>query len=243
MLASTNIWTSVSNTFNNVVKFGPSTGPQLNITSDSILSTNTTDTIGFGTNLITGNIEIGRELLGGSVILCDNFRFIINTGTNTLHFRTLAVSDLFAIASNLTTGILTIGNVTSTGQGGTTNIGTGAKCNVNIGNGTNNSTATYNGCCRINKLQVGAVGATTTGIRGFYAGQAGSGVGSGSVSYGFTFPAIPIVTATIVGGGSNFYSVQISSITTTGFNFNKWFANPPGPATVEVFNWIAVCVG
>jgi hypothetical protein len=211
--------------------------------SSTITTTNITDTIGFGSNITTGNIEIGKALSGGSVIINDNFRFIINTGTSTLHFRTLAVSDLFAIASNLTTGILTLGNTTSTGQGGTTNIGTGAKCNINIGDGTNNSTATYNGCCRINKLQVGAVGASTTGIRGFYAGQAGSGVGSGSVSFGFTFPAIPIVTATIVGGGSNFYFVQISSISTTGFNFNKWFSSTPGPATVEVFNWIAVCVG
>jgi hypothetical protein len=100
------------------------------------------------------------------------FAFLLNGGVK--NFRTLVNSDTVHFCSNLVSGILNIGNTAVTsGNGGNTNIGTGSQCNITIGNGTNNSTATYNGCCRINKLQAGAVGATTTGIKGFYAGQAG----------------------------------------------------------------------
>jgi hypothetical protein len=133
----------------------------------------------------------------------------------------------------LTTGTLNIGNTGTTA---------GSLGNIKMGNALNNLTTANNGTVTINKLQVGPV-TVPKGIRGLYAGQSGAGSGSGSVSFGFTFPAIPIVVACILNGVYQAYNVQISSISTTGFNYHKYFNTiPQSDATVEPFNWIAVCV-
>lgn len=135
LLTATNVWTGASNTFNNIVNFGVSTAPQLKIYSNRIESTNGSDTISFGSNTTGGNIEIGKTLTSGSIILANNFRFIINAGNNTLNFRTLAVGDNFSLCSNLTTGNINIGESQTTGD---INIGGGARTSagqINIGNG------------------------------------------------------------------------------------------------------------
>ena len=153
LLGLTNTWSGVSNTFNNVVNFGLSTAPQLKIYSNRIESTSGSDTISFGSNTTGGNIEIGKTLTGGSIILANNFRFIIDAGTSTLHFRTLAVADIVSFCSNLTSGSLTLaGGLTS----GIINIGTGALTDlssINIGTGAG-ATA--------NPIKIGGAGSITT---------------------------------------------------------------------------------
>ena len=69
---------------------------------------------------------------------------------------------------------------------------------------------------------------------------------NGTVTFstlGITFPAILVITATIIQAPSgNVYWVQIYNITQTSFQYAKYFGNPQGQATVEPFNWIAICV-
>jgi len=196
--------------------------------ASSIASSGAGDTISLFNNNTTGAINMASNLVLkassiGSSGINDTISLFSNLTTGTLNF-----------VGGLTTGTLNIGNTTGTTAG---SLG-----NIKMGNALNNLTTANNGTVTINKLQVGSV-TVPKGIRGLYAGQSGAGFGSGSVSFGFTFPAIPIVVACILNGVNQAYNVQISSITTTGFNYAKWFNTiPQGAATVEPFNWIAICV-
>jgi len=84
----------------------------------------------------------------------------------------------------------------------------------------------------------------TQPIKGIVCGTVTTSSGSGSVNFGYTFYSPPIVTASIIASSSSaMISVQISSITTTGFSFVKNAFNT-GNATLQVaaesFNWIAI---
>jgi len=76
-----------------------------------------------------------------------------------------------------------------------------------------------------------------------------SGVETQNTSVGLvTFPipylSIPIVVATINSNSTTqLFQVQLSSITTTGFNFTKLLLETGGTivsANTETFNWIAI---
>jgi hypothetical protein len=149
LLPATNIWTGVSNTFNNVVNIGPTgaTGPsQLKLLSNGISTTYGTDTIDFGIGITTGTVNIGRQLGngGGSVVLNDNFKFYNDVPNDTLHFRTINQFDEVEICSNLTGGSLSIGsgltngscNIASSLTSGVLNLASGIiSGEINIGEG------------------------------------------------------------------------------------------------------------
>jgi hypothetical protein len=108
--------------------------------ASSIASSGAGDTINLFNTNTTGTINMASNLIFKASSIASS-----------------GVGDTINLFSNLTTGALNIGNITATtGGGGIVNVGTGSKCNINIGNATNNSTSTDNGCCKINKLQVGA---------------------------------------------------------------------------------------
>ena len=107
----------------------------------------------------------------------------------------------------------------------------------------------------LNSFLIGAITANTINVggssivKGMKAGQvAGSCTpqgSSGSVSFGVTFSSTPYVTATIISASTTqAFSVNIHSITTTGFSYIKTVANGSGlgPATCESFNWFAIAV-
>jgi hypothetical protein len=65
------------------------------------------------------------------------------------------------------------------------------------------------------------------------------------VAFNFTFPTIPIVTATAVYGGVGYVlGVSVTSVTTTGFLYNVLATTGGGtPAHIEQYvgvNWIAI---
>jgi hypothetical protein len=133
----------------------------------SIASTGATNTISLFNNITTGIVQ-----------MCTNLVFQQNA------IRTSGASDTIDLFKNINTGIINLGALISTGvinignltvtsgNGGTVNIGTGTRSNTIIGNAVNNSTATNNGCCKINKLQVG----TGTGFRCVIVGTVGAGL-------------------------------------------------------------------
>ena len=82
-------------------------------------------------------------------------------------------------------------------------------------------------------------------IKGIACGSVAGGTQTGSVSFGFTFDSIPVVTATInATSTTQVFSVTVNNITTTGFNYVKTFLFSDGfaggGATSESFLWIAI---
>jgi hypothetical protein len=78
-------------------------------------------------------------------------------------------------------------------------------------------------------------------------GLVAGGSQTGSVTFSTAFSATPIVVATINApdASNNAYFINISSVSTTGFNYKKWFANSAASSTIgnsvgETFNWIAM---
>jgi hypothetical protein len=155
--------------------------------------------------------------------------------------------DTISLFSNLTTGTLNIGNITATtGGGGIVNVGTGSKCNINIGNATNNSTSADNGCCKINKLQVGSSAA----IREVRFGTSPSGSGTGTITFSPAFPTgiTPFVIASGVQATNTnqLFSVHTHTINNVSFKYAKTYLAFSGNSITgtggaqEVFSWIAI---
>lgn len=75
-------------------------------------------------------------------------------------------------------------------------------------------------------------------------GTVASGSGSGSVSFGTTFASNPTVFAQIqVNITVAVYTVHVSAITTTGFNYSKSYTSGTSAAagaTGEAFSWLAI---
>ena len=149
---------------------------------------------------------------------------ILSTGiADTINLLTNITTGTINLASGTTTGEIFIGNIAaSSSSGGTTYIGTGPKCDIEIGNGTNASTSNYNGCCTINKLQVGpgsgfrcvvaeTIGAGLSGLQTRVIPGAPSGMGN------------PIVIASVVDVVQNNY-IYVPNISVTGtdrFTYRK----------------------
>ncbi len=205
----------------------------------SIASTGATNTISLFNNITTGIVQ-----------MCTNLVFQQNA------IRTSGASDTIDLFKNINTGIINLGALISTGvinignltvtsgNGGTVNIGTGTRSNTIIGNAVNNSTATNNGCCKINKLQVG----TGTGFRCVII-ERNIGGNSSANAVEHTIPGAPttfgnpIIFATIDVISTNIYSVMITVSAVNKFSYIKKYTdgrNGVNQATVESFNYMAV---
>ena len=153
----------------------------------------TTGSLRICNNLTTGGVYIADSALTtGSVNMCGSFIFKVNslaaavvtatidlfktTLSGTINFATGLTTGILNIATGQTTGTINIGNITST----TAN----QMGNIKMGNATNNSTAVNNGCCTINKLQVGIGTANRCVITGY----TGAGL---SGNQNFTIPGAP----------------------------------------------------
>ena len=247
ILSTTNTFTGLSNTFEAVVKHGPASGSQILIYPSTIESTNGSDTVGVFNNITSGTVEIGK-LIGSSTgsVQIGNMFAILSTG-GVKNFRSLVNSDTVHFCSNLVSGILNIGNTAvTTGNGGNTNIGTGSQCSVNIGNATNNSTAQYNGCCKINKLQVGS----SPAMREVRFGTSPSGSSTGTITFSPAFPSgiTPfVITSGVQAGNTNqLFSVHTHTINNVSFQYAKTYMAFSGNTITgtggaqEVFTWIAI---
>jgi hypothetical protein len=247
ILSATNTFTGVSNTFETLIKIGTAAGSQILVYPTTIESKNGSDTIGVFNNITTGTLEIAK-LIGtstGSVQIGNMFAFLLNAGVK--NFRTLVNSDTVHFCSNLVSGILNIGNTAVTsGNGGNTNIGTGSRCSVNIGNATNNSTAQYNGCCKINKLQVGS----SPAMREVRFGTSPSGSSTGTITFSPAFPSgiTPFVIASGVQASltNQLFSVHTHTINNVSFQYAKTYIGFSGTTitgaggALEPFSWIAI---
>ena len=95
LLPATNVWTGASNTFNNGILLGaPSTVPQLLISDDSISTNSSSGVLGIGDGVITGSIEIGKDMTTGTVKLNNKFLFSNNSTANTLFLNTTGASEI-----------------------------------------------------------------------------------------------------------------------------------------------------
>jgi hypothetical protein len=187
-------------------------------------------------------LNIANNLSSGVVSLASTFNFKPNTISSS------AVNSAITLFNNITTGSIGIANGVTTGSisianalsSGTLNICTSGG-NINIGNATNSST-TDNGCCKINKLQVGS-GNVIREIR--------YGVVPANSSSPFKFePAFPSGSVPIIltGGisastnNSRVINVLITNLTYIGFSFKITYVNfSAGSGTSnEAFSYIAI---
>jgi predicted acyltransferase (DUF342 family) len=81
-------------------------------------------------------------------------------------------------------------------------------------------------------------------IVGWTTGISASGTATGTVSFGITFPSVPVVIARTVGNASTtaIFSVSISNVTTTGFNYSGTYIyqTAVGGQLTSDFYWFAV---
>ena len=148
---------------------------------------------------------------------------------------------MFAIALNVAIGtkILTA-NFVDTNISNSVAIGNGAVATENnqIVLGTTNETVEVPGYLKINS--------SIAGIRGIYGGYVNDGLISGTVNFGFFFPSVPIVIATINSGSTTqIFTICISNITTKSFDYSKtfrWTDGRSGGGAGEAFYWVAICL-
>jgi len=149
---------------------------------------------------------------------------------------------MFAIATNATTGVkILTANFIDTYLTNSVAIGNGAVATENnqIVLGTTNETVEVPGYLKINS--------SIAGIRGIYGGLVDESLITGTVNYGFFFPSVPIVIATIRSGSTTqIFTVSISNVTTTSFTYYKTFrwidGRSGGGAGAEAFYWVAICL-
>ena len=81
-------------------------------------------------------------------------------------------------------------------------------------------------------------------IVGWTTGISTSGSATGTVSFGITFPSVPVVIARTVGNATanTIFSVSISNVTTTGFNYSGTYIHltAVGGQLTSDFYWFAV---
>jgi len=214
------------------------------------------------------SINHATNASGGTLNLCNNMTGgTLNIGTNTS--RTGAINiGTGAGAGN--TGYINIGSSFAGTQIGGTLFSTGQITSSNgllsivstadnlIGNGTNNSNASGNGVCSINKLQVGN---TTTGggigtgtafrcvIIGRNVGSTSAASGSITIAGAPTGAGNPLVFASLnANTTSNPYFLSVNPTGTNTFDYYKVFYNRSGTtfsnvivgATGETFNYVAI---
>jgi hypothetical protein len=255
LLPTTNIWTGASNTFNNNIYLGPSTSPQLSISDNSIATNNTALALGLGDGIVTGNIEIGKDMTTGSVKLNNNFIFFSDSSTSTVFFNTLAVDDIFEFLGNLTTGSISMANEITTGSidigkrmtsgdiliGNTTGTTAGALGDIIMGNGSNSNNSANNGRVTINKLRIG----TSPILRNIRYGSVAGTASAGSVNFSPAFPSgqVPFIMGSIQSSANNrAYSLAFSSVTISSFTYNKYYIASSGgfnAAVTEGFHYYA----
>ena len=254
LLPTTNVWTGTSNTFNNTIYLGPSTSPQLSISDDSIATNNTALDLGLGDGVVTGSIEIGKDMTTGTVKLNNNFIFFSDSATSTVFFNTLAVDDIFEFLGNLTTGSISMANEITTGSidigkrmttgdimiGNTTGTTAGALGDIIIGNGANSNNTANNGRVTINKLQIG----TGPIMRNVRFGTVAGGSSTNTVNFSPAFPAgqSPYIIGSIQSNDTYVFSVNFSNVTVNSFRYKKVLAASGGTVGVtspESFDWIA----
>jgi hypothetical protein len=254
LLPTTNIWTGTSNTFNNNIYLGPSTSPQLSISDNSIATNNSALALGLGDGVVTGSIEIGKDMTTGSVKLNNNFIFFSDSATSTVFFNTLAVDDIFEFLGNLTTGSISMANEITTGSidigkrmttgdiliGNTTGTTAGALGDIIMGNGANSNNSANNGRVTINKLQIG----TGPIMRNVRFGTVAGGSSTNTVNFSPAFPAgqSPYIIGSIQSNDTYVFSVNFSNVTVNSFRYKKVLAANGGTVGVtspEPFDWIA----
>jgi hypothetical protein len=125
---------------------------------------------------------------------------------------------------------------------GDINIGTLSTSDIYLGNATNSTTGTDKGTCHIQKCQFGTNGSIFREMR---FGTIAGGSGSGTVSFSPAMISAPIVTSQIISNSSTqTFSVNISSVSTTGFSYSKnWVYNNAtagGNPVSESVYWIAI---
>ena len=81
-------------------------------------------------------------------------------------------------------------------------------------------------------------------IVGWMSAIAGGGATQGTISFGVTFPSVPVVIAHTAGDGASnrIINIQVSSVTTTGFNYCKTYLESTygGTFPAATFWWCAV---
>ena len=255
LLPTTNVWTGTSNTFNNTIFLGPSTSPQLSISDDSIATNNPALDLGLGDGVVTGSIEIGKDMTTGSVKLNNNFIFFSDSATSTVFFNTLAVDDIFEFLGNLTTGSISMANEITTGSidigkrmttgyimiGNTTGTTAGALGDIIMGNGANNNNTANNGRVTINKLRIG----TSPILRNIRYGSVAGGSTTNTVNFSPAFPSgqVPFIVGNIQSSSTTqVFSLVFSSVGITSFRYTKIQtagAGGVGGATTEGFYYYA----
>ena len=241
-IASSAITDTIS-LFNNITTGTVNMCSNLILSAGSIASTAATDAISLFKNITTGSITMATNL----VFKQNNIQ---STGAadDIDLFTNITTGDIF-LMRNATNGAVTIGNAgATTGNGGGVNIGTGRRNNVFIGSSFNSSTANNNGCCYINKLQVG----DSPALREIRFATSPTGSTTGTITFSPAFPSG--ITPFVMTGGvissnaGQVFSVQTSSITNVSFTYTKVYIafasgsttiTGTGGATTEAFSWIA----
>jgi hypothetical protein len=232
--------------------------PQIDTASDI------TD-LSLGSNIAGGQIKIGGGIVNGSLFICHGNQFggainigaasttaanIINLGNNNTTVKipnklvtpaidTGTTGTALSLGSNILTANIEIGGNQTTGD---INIGTNATSDIYLGNATNATAGTNVGVCHINKAQAGTNGSVFREIR---FGTIAGGSGNGTVGFTPNMVSNPIVFAQINSSSSTqTFSVGISSVSTTGFSYNKnWIYNNAtagGNPLGESIYWIAI---
>jgi hypothetical protein len=235
LLPATNVWTGASNTFNNGILIGaPSAVPQLLILDDSISTNSSSGVLGIGDGVITGSIQIGKDMTTGTVKLNNKFLFSNDSNANTLFLNTTGVGEIveflgnlttgsISMANEITTGIIDIGKRMTTGDiiiGNTTGTTSGALGDIIMGNGANNNNSANNGRVTINKLQIG----TSPILRNIRYGIVAGGSQSAVVSFSPAFPSgqVPYIIGSIQSSlTTQVFSLTFSSVGISSFRYTK----------------------
>jgi len=226
-----------------------------------------------GASVHCGNIDHQNNSInhatnasGGTLNICNNMTSgTLNVGTNTARLGPI----------NVGTGIGATGNVNIGSSSSSTRIGgtlesIGQIISSNgllsivstsdhvIGNGTNNSNASGNGVCSINKLQVGNTivgGGIGTGtafrcvIIGRNVGSTSAATGTITIAGAPTGAGNPLVFASLnATTTSNPYFLSVNPTGANTFDYYKTFYNRAGTtfnnaivgATGETFNYVAI---
>jgi hypothetical protein len=258
-------------TINNIA-IKQATGTNNQVVGYNSLTKSTTasyDNMVFGSSIATGvlsgnnNTFMGNNGFGAVTSASNNTSLGSNNGSGLTsgNYNTFLGKDAMV---NLTTGSnnTAVGS-TNTGDvtGGTLTTGSN---NTFLGGGARTSLATVNNSTAIgfnavttasNQIVLGTSSESvkipgsitlknTQAIAGMACGSAGAGSASGSVSFGYTFSSAPFVVASINNGSTDqLFSVNVSGISTTGFNYYKTqrtLTGNGGAAVNEAFCWIAI---
>ena len=168
----------------------------------------------------TSNVTIGRSGNGKATNLTGSTMTINPSVSCTINSGSFSVTGSPCNILTSTTGSINIGD-----QAGTTS---GALGNIYIGNDANSLTSANNGIVQVNKLRVGANG---TPFRQMRVGLISTG-GAQTFSPAFPTGVVPIIFLASPQSAltNQIWSMQVNSVTNTGFNAVKQYFQVTGTA-------------